>query len=104
MPAAESETLLAAESWGPALVSAIAELEAALRDDAGLSPDDAVSLAKLLRAPALPIDSALRERLRRWVTMRNRHVHKHVDVAPLSARCAVSDVRRAIEALEPHEG
>lgn len=29
---------------------------------------------------------------------------RSVDVAPLSARCAVCDVRRAIEALEPHEG
>jgi hypothetical protein len=104
VPSTESEALLAAERWGPALVSAIAELEAALRDDAGLSPDDAVSLAKLLRAPALGIDATLRERLRRWVTMRNRHIHKHVDIAPLSARCAVSDVRRALAALGHQEG
>ena len=100
MPSTQSETLLAAEQWGSALVSAIAELEAGLRDHAGLSPDDLVPLAKLLRAPAIPIDRPLRERLRRWVTMRNRHVHKQVGVAPLSARCAVSDVQRALRALE----
>ena len=101
MPA-EPEALLADEQWGPALVSAIAELEAVLRDHAGLPADEPVSLAKLLRAPALPIDEQLRGRLRRWLTMSNRHVHKGIDVAPLSARCAVSDVRRAIHALEPH--
>jgi hypothetical protein len=100
---AESEALLAAGQWGPALVSAIAELEAALREHAGLSVDDDVALAKLLRTPTLAIDGPLRERLRRWLTMRNRHVHKDIAVAPLSARCAVSDVRRALRALEGHE-
>ena len=104
MPSTQSETLLATEQWGAALVSAIAELEAAVRRHAGLAPDDLVPLAKLLRAPELPIDRPLRERLRRWLTMRNRHVHKHVDVAPLSARCAVSDVRRALLTLQQHEG
>ena len=99
----QSAALLAAEQWGPALVSAIAELEAALREYARPEAPDAVSLAKLLRDPTLPIDAPLRGRLRRWVTMRNRHVHKQLDVAPLSARCAVSDVRRAIRALEPDE-
>jgi hypothetical protein len=104
VPSTESETLLAAERWGPALVSAIAELEAAVRDHAGLAPDDPAPLARLLRAPALPVDESLRERLRRWVTMRNRHIHKQIAVAPLSARCAVSDVERALRALERHEG
>ena len=104
MPPAEPEALLAAEQWGPALVGAIAELEAALRDHAGPAADEAVPLAKLLRTPALPIDRPLRDRLRRWLTMSNRHVHKGIAVAPLSARCAVSDVRRAIRALQPPEG
>ncbi len=101
MPTAQSEALLAAKRWGPALVSAIAELEAALRDHAAVAEDDPVSLAKLLRSPALPIEKPLRDRLRRWVTMRNRHIHKRVDVAPLSARCAVSDVERALRAVKP---
>jgi len=103
VPAAESEALLAAKQWAPALVSAIAELEAALRAYAGASADDPVSLAKLLRSPTLPIEQPLRDRLRRWVTMRNRHMHKGIDVTPLSARCAVSDVERAIRALSPHD-
>ena len=101
MPAAESDALLAAERWGPALVSAIALLDTAVRDHAGVAADDPVSLARLLRSPALPIDKPLRDRLRRWLTMRNRHVHKGIGVAPLSARCAVSDVERATHALRP---
>ncbi len=101
MPAAEPEALLAAQRWGAALVSAIAQLDDAVRDHAGVAADDPVSLARLLRTPALPIDKPLRDRLRRWLTMRNRHVHKGIDVAPLSARCAVSDVERAIDALRP---
>ena len=99
MPTAESESLLAAEQWGAALVSAVAELEAALREHAEVSAEDPVALAKLLRMAGLPIERPLRDRLRRWLTMRNRHVHKGVDVTPLSARCAVSDVERAIRAL-----
>jgi len=99
VPAAESKALLAAEDWGPALVSAIAELETAVRDRAAVSPGDPVSLARLLRSPALPFDRPLRDRLRRWLTMRNRHVHKGIHVAPISARCAVSDVQRAIGEL-----
>ena len=104
MPTARSEALLAARQWGPALVSALAELEAAVRQHAEVAADDPVSLAKLLRDPALPLERSLRDRLRRWVTMRNRHIHKGVGVAPLSARCAVSDVERAQRALEPGRG
>ena len=99
MAAAQAEALLAARQWGPALVSAVAELEEAVRDHAGVA-GVSISLAKLLRAPALPIDRPLRDRLRRWVTMRNRYVHKGVDVAPLSARCAVADVDRTLRALK----
>jgi len=96
----EAEALLAGEFWRAALLSAITELEAALRDHgAASSGEDALTLRQLVRTADLRTEARLRGRLHRWVTLRNAAVHDGAGVRPQDARSAVADVAAAMSAL-----
>jgi hypothetical protein len=103
-PGSESEALLATKHWRAALVAAIAELEAALRDSwqateiaaPGRGP---LSLSRLLRSPTIAIDGTLRTRLLHWIALRNAALHEGGDVRPADARHAVKDVAAVVRAL-----
>lgn len=103
-PGSEADALLATKHWRAALIAAIAELEAVLRESwyateilaPGRGP---VTLRRLLSSPSLPIDDALRERLHHWIALRNHALHEGADVRATDARKAVKDVAAAMHAL-----
>ena len=103
-PGSEADALLGAKHWRAALVAAIAELEVALREswdatDFAAPGRGPLTLSRLLRSPALELDARLRDRLLRWISLRNSALHEGADVRPADARNAVKDVASVLRAL-----
>jgi hypothetical protein len=98
-----AQALLASEHWGPALIAAVAELEAALKARDATSTErprgNEASLLELISSPSLAIDPQLRNRLHRWRAMRNAALHDGKDVSLECARQALTDVATALAVL-----
>ena len=98
-----AQALLASGHWRPALIAAVAELEAALKARDATSTErprgDEANLLELINSPSLAIDPQLRNRLHRWRAMRNAALHEGKDVSLEFARQALADVATALAVL-----